>query len=139
MFLGSWITKIKLLILCYSLDMQEVMQKRLAIVVMMVMTALKISLAVGFLLKNDIFTNFFFNFFYYNNNSFSPERRGALLIGEEWFLPKGREFYFFENSPVPSCPKEGLHRFPLNPLSPQGTGDLKPGRPGLYEQTSSRP
>ena len=34
--------------------MQEVMQKRLAIVVMMVMTALKISLAVGFLLKNDI-------------------------------------------------------------------------------------
>ena len=34
--------------------MQEVMQKRLAIVVMMVITALKISLAVGFLLKNDI-------------------------------------------------------------------------------------
>ena len=62
MFLGSWITKIKLLILCYSLDMQEVMQKRLAIVVMMVMTALKISLAVGFLLKNDIFTNFFLEF-----------------------------------------------------------------------------
>ena len=101
MFLGSWITKIKLLILCYSLDMQEVMQKRLAIVVMMVMTALKISLAVGFLLKNDIFTNFFFNFFYYNNNSFSPERRGALLIGEEWFLPKGREFYFFRKLPRP--------------------------------------
>ena len=43
--------------------MQEVMQKRLAIVVMMVMTALKISLAVGFLLKNDIFTNFFLEFF----------------------------------------------------------------------------
>ena len=43
-----------MLIQCYSLDMQEVMQKRLAIVVMMVMTALKISLAVGFLLKNDI-------------------------------------------------------------------------------------
>ena len=42
--------------------MQEVMQKRLAIVVMMVMTALKISLAVGFLLKNDIFTNFFLEF-----------------------------------------------------------------------------
>ena len=52
-----------MLILCYSLDMQEVMQKRLAIVVMMVMTALKISLAVGFLLKNDIFTNFFLEFF----------------------------------------------------------------------------
>ena len=45
----------------------------------------------------------------------------------------------FENSPVPSYPEEGLHRFPLNPLSPQGTGDLKPGRPGLYSQTSSRP
>ena len=81
MFLGSWITKIKLLILCYSLDMQEVMQKRLAIVVMMVMTALKISLAVGFLLKNDIFTNFFFNFFYYNNNSFSPKRRFSTSSG----------------------------------------------------------
>ena len=51
-------------------------------------------------------------------------------------LPKGREFYFFENSPVPSCPKEGLHRFPLNPLSPQGTGDLT-GKPAvLYSQTS---
>ena len=121
--------------------MQEVMQKRLAIVVMMVMTALKISLAVGFLLKNDIFTNFFFNFFYYNNNSFSPERRGEglSLKEKEWFLPKGREFYFFENSPVPSCPKEGLHRFPLNPLSPQGTGDLT-GKPAVwYSQTSSRP
>ena len=47
----------------YSLDIQEVMQKRLAIVVMMVITALKISLAVGFLLKNDIFTNFFLEFF----------------------------------------------------------------------------
>ena len=46
---------------------------------------------------------------------------------------------FFETSPVPSYPEEGLHRFPLNPLSPQGTGDLKPGRPGLYSQTSARP
>ena len=47
----------------------------------------------------------------------------------------------FENHPPsPSLPlKKGLHRFPLNPLSPQGTGDLKPGRPGLYEQASSRP
>ncbi len=47
----------------------------------------------------------------------------------------------FENHPPsPSLPlKKGLHRFPLNPLSPQGTGDLKPGRPGLYSQTSSRP
>ena len=48
---------------------------------------------------------------------------------------------FFENHPPsPSLPlKKGLHRFPLNPLSPQGTGDLKPGRPGLYSQTSARP
>ena len=92
--------------------MQEVMQKRLAIVVMMVMTALKISLAVGFLLKNDIL-------------------QISFLIS----------FNNFENHPPsPSLPlKKGLHRFPLNPLSPQGTGDLKPGRPGLYEQTSSRP
>ena len=45
----------------------------------------------------------------------------------------------FENSPVPSYPEEGLHRFPLNPLSPQGTGDLT-GKPAvLYSQTSSRP
>ena len=43
--------------------MQEVMQKRLAIVVMMVMTALKISLAVGFLLKNDILQISFSNSF----------------------------------------------------------------------------
>ena len=86
--------------------MQEVMQKRLAIVVMMVMTALKISLAVGFLLKNDIFTNFFLNFFYYNNNSFSPNRRGEGLSLKEkvWFLPKGREFYFFRKLPRPLLP-----------------------------------
>ena len=112
MFLGSWITKIKLLIQCYSLDMQEVMQKRLAIVVMMVMTALKISLAVGFLLKNDIL-------------------QISFLIS----------FINFENHPPsPSLPlKKGLHRFLLNPLSPQGTGDLT-GKPAvLYEQTSSRP
>ena len=75
----------------------------------------------------------------------------------QWHVP----CTIFENSPVPSLatpksftlgndqihlsllslnqdfsPKEGLHRFPLNPLSPQGTGDLKPGRLGLYEQTS---
>ena len=44
----------------------------------------------------------------------------------------------FENHPSSrSLPlKKGLHRFPLNPLSPQGTGDLKPGRLGLYSQTS---
>ena len=86
--------------------MQEVMQKRLAIVVMMVMTALKISLAVGFLLKNDVFTNFFFNFFYYNNNSFSPNRRGEglSLKEKEWFLPNGRAFYFFRKLPRPLLP-----------------------------------
>ena len=92
--------------------MQEVMQKRLAIVVMMVMTALKISLAVGFLLKNDIL-------------------QISFLIS----------FNNFENHPPsPSLPlKKGLHRFPLNPLSPQGTGDLT-GKPAvLYSQTSSRP
>ena len=42
--------------------------------------------------------------------------------------------------PSPSLPlKKGLHRFPLNPLSPQGTGDLT-GKPAvLYSQASSRP
>ena len=46
---------------------------------------------------------------------------------------------FFENSPVPSYPEEGLHLSLLNPLPPQEGKDLKPGRLGLYEQTSSRP
>ena len=52
-----------------------------------------------------------------------------------------KKVIFFENHPPsPSLPlKKGLHRFPLNPLSPQGTGDLKPGRLGLYSQTSARP
>ena len=45
----------------------------------------------------------------------------------------------FENSPVPSYPEEGLHLSLLNPLPPQEGKDLKPGRLGLYEQTSSRP
>ena len=37
-----------------------------------------------------------------------------------------KKVIFFENHPPsPSLPlKKGLHRFPLNPLSPQGTGDL---------------
>ena len=57
----------------------------------------------------------------------------------EVFEEKSSE-YFENHPPSPSLPlKKGLHRFPLNPLSPQGTGDLKPGRPGLYSQTSSRP
>ena len=103
MILGSWITKIKLLILCYSLDMQEVMQKRLAIVVMMVMTALKISLAVGFLLKNDIlqisflisFITIITLFLLKGEGRGSPCRRGMVSL-------KGGSSTFFENSPVPS-------------------------------------
>ena len=48
---------------------------------------------------------------------------------------------FFENHPPsPSLPlKKGLHLSLLNPLPPQEGKDLKPGRLGLYEQTSSRP
>ena len=47
----------------------------------------------------------------------------------------------FENHPPsPSLPlKKGLHLSLLNPLPPQEGKDLKPGRLGLYEQTSSRP
>ena len=77
-----------------------------------------------------------------------PERK-LLIEGfrkSSSFEEKGSSFEekasdIFENHPPsPSLPlKKGLHRFPLNPLSPQGTGDLKPGRPGLYSQTSSRP
>ena len=77
-----------------------------------------------------------------------PERK-LLIEGfrrSSSFEEKGSSFEekaseVFENHPPsPSLPlKKGLHRFPLNPLSPQGTGDLKPGRPGLYSQTSSRP
>ena len=56
------------------------------------------------------------------------------------FEEKSSNDIFENHPPSPSLPlKKGLHRFPLNPLSPQGTGDLKPGRPGLYSQTSSRP
>ena len=58
----------------------------------------------------------------------------------EVFEEKSSDDIFENHPPSPSLPlKKGLHRFPLNPLSPQGTGDLKPGRPGLYSQTSSRP
>ena len=42
-FLDHRLLRLRMLILCYSLAMQEVMQKRLAIVVMIVITALKIS------------------------------------------------------------------------------------------------
>ena len=42
-FLDHRLLRLRMLILFYSLAMQEVMQKRLAIVVMMVITALKIS------------------------------------------------------------------------------------------------
>ena len=71
----------------------------------------------------------------------SVEEKGSSFEekASEVFEEKSSEL--FENHPPsPSLPlKKGLHRFPLNPLSPQGTGDLKPGRPGLYSQTSSRP
>ena len=67
-----------------------------------------------------------------------PERKLLIEGFRKSVFGNGRDS-IFENSPVPSHPEEGLHRFPLNPLSPQGTGDLKPGRLGLYEQTSSRP
>ena len=65
------------------------------------------------------------------------------LVTEKVFLPhpSSPARRFFENHPPsPSLPlKKGLHRFPLNPLSPQGTGDLT-GKPAvLYSQTSSRP
>ena len=79
--------------------MQEVMQKRLAIVVMMVMTALKISLAVGFLLKNDIFTNFFLEFkiIIFLPHPSSPARRGS---------------YFSKTPPSPLALKRGSTAFP---------------------------
>ena len=67
-----------------------------------------------------------------------PERKLLIEGFRKSVFGNGKDS-IFENSPVPSYPEEGLHRFPLNPLSPQGTGDLKPGRLGLYEQTSSRP
>ena len=73
--------------------MQEVMQKRLAIVVMMVMTALKISLAVGFLLKNDIFTNFFLEFkiiIFFLPHPSSPARRGSTSPPKSSPSQKGR-------------------------------------------------
>ena len=123
--------------------MQDVTQKRLAIVVMIVITALKISWAVGLLLKNDILQISFYNsfntilhlFLLIGQGRGSPYRRGKRS------LPGGRGFFiFFENHPRPLFTlKEGFHRFPLNPLSPQGTGDLT-GKPAvLYSQTSSRP
>ena len=74
-----------------------------------------------------------------------PERKRLIeAFRKRVFLPHpsspARRGSFENHPPSPSLPlKKGLHRFPLNPLSPQGTGDLKPGRPGLYSQTSSRP
>ena len=72
--------------------------------------------------------------------SSSFEEKGSSFEGKGSSF-EGKSSEVFENHPPsPSLPlKKGLHRFPLNPLSPQGTGDLKPGRPGLYSQTSSRP
>ena len=70
-----------------------------------------------------------------------PERKRLIEAFRKSCFNEDKSSDFFENHPPsPSLPlKKGLHRFPLNPLSPQGTGDLKPGRPGLYSQTSSRP
>ena len=90
--------------------MQEVMQKRLAIVVMMVMTALKISLAVGFLLKNDIFTNFFLDF---KIIIFLPHQE----YPERFFLPHPssparRGSYFSKTPPSPLALKRGSTAFP---------------------------
>ena len=70
-----------------------------------------------------------------------PERKRLIEAFRKSCFSEEKSSDFFENHPPsPSLPlKKGLHRFPLNPLSPQGTGDLKPGRPGLYSQTSSRP
>ena len=91
--------------------MQEVMQKRLAIVVMMVMTALKISLAVGFLLKNDIFTNFFLEFkiiiFFYLTR--------PLLLGE---VP-----HPLLNPPL--LRREGLKAWPAGPVRANKLTPLK--------------
>ena len=70
-----------------------------------------------------------------------PERKRLIEAFRKSCFSEEKSSDFFENHPPsPSLPlKKGLHRFPLNPLSPQGTGDLKPGRPGLYSQTSARP
>ena len=70
-----------------------------------------------------------------------PERKRLIEAFRKSCFSEEKSSDFFENHPPsPSLPlKKGLHRFPLNPLSPQGPGDLKPGRPGLYSQTSSRP
>ena len=72
--------------------------------------------------------------------SSSFEEKGSSFEGKGSSFEEKSSDIFENHPPSPSLPlKKGLHRFPLNPLSPQGTGDLKPGRPGLYEQTSSRP
>ena len=70
-----------------------------------------------------------------------PERKRLIEAFRKSCFSEEKSSDFFENHPPsPSLPlKKGLHRFPLTPLSPQGPGDLKPGRPGLYSQTSSRP
>ena len=70
-----------------------------------------------------------------------PERKRLIEDFRKSKIKEDKSSEFFENHPPsPSLPlKKGLHRFPLNPLSPQGTGDLT-GKPAvLYSQTSSRP
>ena len=73
--------------------------------------------------------------------SSSFEEKGSSFEEKSSDLFEEKSSDLFENHPPsPSLPlKKGLHRFPLNPLSPQGTGDLT-GKPAvLYSQTSSRP
>ena len=75
----------------------------------------------------------------FRRSSFGEEKASSFEEKGSSFEEKASEV--FENHPPsPSLPlKKGLHRFPLNPLSPQGTGDLT-GKPDvLYSQTSSRP
>ena len=74
----------------------------------------------------------------FRRSSFGEEKASSFEEkASEVFEEKSSDL--FENSPVPSYPEEGLHLSLLNPLPPQEGKDLKPGRLGLYEQTSSRP
>ena len=98
-------------------------------------------LSCGLSFKKRHFTNFFLEFF----NTILPlflltgEGRGSPYWRGKRSLPGGRGFfYFFENPTRPLFTlKEGLHLPPKSSLL--RSEDLKPGRPGLYSQTSSRP
>ena len=76
----------------------------------------------------------------FRRSSFGEEKASSFEEkASEVFEEKSSDL--FENHPPsPSLPlKKGLHLSLLNPLPPQEGKDLKPGRLGLYEQTSSRP